>query len=208
MTRRASRLFEAESSDIMAFGSAIHELLEQVEWIEEADIEKIIAEWEPMSTYDPDVTREVITQFRACMETKEIRGVLSRPAGCVDCPWREKRFEIVLNSQLVSGAFDRVTIVRDADGQPISAAIMDYKSSVVDTDETIARKVEDYTPQMTAYREALSAILNLPEDKIALLDEPPYELTGLAPSSDPLVPHHTACPLDRMSFAQHATSEF
>ncbi|GAH40600.1 unnamed protein product, partial [marine sediment metagenome] len=35
-------------------------------------------------------------------------------------------------------------------------------------DEMIARKVEDYTPQMTTYREALSSILGIPEDKIVL----------------------------------------
>ncbi|MFC1497265.1 UvrD-helicase domain-containing protein [Verrucomicrobiota bacterium] len=161
MTRNAFNLFEAKSTDIMDFGSAIHELFEQVEWAEDADVNAIINAWEPISIYDEQVTKDVIKQFRACMESGTVREHLSRPEGNVDTPWREKRFEVVLNSELISGAFDRVTIVRDEQGNVVSATIFDYKSSQVDKPTDIDKKTKDYTPQMDAYREALARIIGV-----------------------------------------------
>ncbi|MFC1461033.1 UvrD-helicase domain-containing protein [Verrucomicrobiota bacterium] len=178
MTVNAARLFGAESTDIINFGKAIHELMAQIVWIEDADIEKIIKDWEPFSQYDKQVTKDVITQFRTCLQSETVRKSLSRENSpsfsCASLwpdspnPWIEKRFDIVLNNELVSGTFDRVTIIRDAKGKPLSAVILDFKSSVVDTSSKIDEKVKDYTPQMTTYRQALSRILGLPQANIQL----------------------------------------
>lgn len=168
IVRNASLLFESRSTDIMDFGSAIHELLEQVEWAEDADVDAIVAQWEKTSVYGADVTKDVIIQFRECMKSEAVRKCLSRPDGAMESPWLEKRFEVIIKNELLSGAFDRVTIVRDGDGKPVSASIIDYKSSVVDTDDKIKDKIDDYTPQMTAYRDALSVILGIPKDRISL----------------------------------------
>lgn len=167
-TRTASMLFDAEGSDVMDFGSAIHELLQQVEWrTGDVDIEKIIAEWGPVSHYSKEVTSDVIAQFRQCMNVDTVREHLAGPGGNVTL-WREKRFEIVLGNELVSGAFDRVTIVRDDTGKPASAVVLDYKSSRADKSADIDKRAGEYTSQMTAYRKALSTILGLPENKIEL----------------------------------------
>jgi ATP-dependent helicase/nuclease subunit A len=165
LERNAAKLFDPEGRDVLDFGSAIHELFEKVEWAEDADVEGILAEWEPGAAYDEDVTRHVMAQFRACLETDAVRECLARPEGNVEC-WREKRFDLVRGNEFVSGVFDRVTVTRDDVGKPVRAAIVDYKSSMVEDPGDIELKVRDYTPQMRDYRKALSAILGLPETKI------------------------------------------
>lgn len=169
VSRNAVDLFDRENADIMEFGSAIHELLERVAWIETCDIDAIVQEWEPTSTYGDAVTRDVIEQFRKCMAAATVQSSLAHPPGNVEL-WREKRFEVVMESELVSGAFDRVVIHRDKEGQPVRAEIMDFKSSMVDADDEmgLARKVADYRSQMQAYRDALSKILGLRKEQIAL----------------------------------------
>lgn len=180
MVRPASTLFEARSAEIMHFGSAIHEMFEQVEWAEDADVDAIVSTWEPTSAYEVEVTKDAIEQFRNCMKSDAIRSCLSNPTNAVQKSsqrpqvshqnaevWLEKSFEIVLDDEFVSGAFDRVVIVRDEQGKPVSAAIFDYKSSMVD-ESGIDEKVKDYIPQMHTYRDALSVILALDKKKIML----------------------------------------
>jgi ATP-dependent exoDNAse (exonuclease V) beta subunit len=179
--KSAGSLFSARSSDVMDFGSAIHEMFEQVEWAESADVDKIIEEWEPTSRYDAEVTRDAVTQFRKCMQSAEVRELLKKPDGNVLSPWIEKRFEVVMDGGIVSGAFDRVIIERDGAGKPVSAVIIDYKSSLVDREEKIKAKIEDYKAQMYAYRDALALILGLkPKDiKLKLLFTKQQVVAGL-----------------------------
>lgn len=173
--RSAASLFEARSADIMNFGLAIHEMFEKVEWADDADADAIIKEWEPTPRYDAEVTRDAIEQFRACMKSETIRKHLSKPSAS-SAPlrevspilWLEKRFEVVLKGEFVSGAFDRVVITRDDAGKPVSAAIYDYKSSIASSDAEIDKKVADYAPQMNIYRDALSVILGLDKKDISL----------------------------------------
>jgi ATP-dependent helicase/nuclease subunit A len=165
--QKASRLFEERTTDVMQFGTAIHELLERVTWIEDVDVDAIIADWQPTAEFEPDVVRDVIEQFRSCLESPEVRAYLSRPSPEAQPAWIEKRFEIITaDNELVAGAFDRVTIVRDKDGKPVEATVLDYKSSVVETPADIAKKAMDYEYQMACYREALSKILHLDESKV------------------------------------------
>jgi ATP-dependent helicase/nuclease subunit A len=166
--RNAGRLFDRESTEVVDFGSAIHELFEPIEWIEDADVDAVVEAWEPGSRYDAAVTRDAIEQFRNCVTSETVRECLSKPAGPVDL-WREKRFDIVQDGKLVTGVFDRVTVLRDGKGRPVAATILDYKSSRVDAPAQIDRRAEDYTPQMTTYRDALSRILGLDPRKITLL---------------------------------------
>lgn len=167
--RNASDLFDPETRDVLDFGSAIHELFEKIEWLEAgAEAEAIIKAWVPSQPWDQKVYDDVLTQFRKCLQAPEVRGALARPAGNVDL-WREKSFEIILDEQWISGVFDRVVISRDASGRPAGAVILDFKSDRgLATEERIRDRAERYRPQMELYRRALSGILGLAEDRIAL----------------------------------------
>ena len=81
--------------------------------------------------------------------------------------WREKGFELVTPDGLwMTGVFDRVLIHEGGSGQAESAVIIDYKSSMVESESQLARKSDVYRPQLDSYRQALSRILGLPEEHI------------------------------------------
>ncbi len=75
--------------------------------------------------------------------------------------WREKRFEILLNGEWLSGTFDRVMLENGR------ATILDFKTDKTDTDEALAARIEGYRPQLETYREVLARMTGLPHDQIA-----------------------------------------
>ena len=80
--------------------------------------------------------------------------------------WRERRFLVRLDSgKTVPGAFDRVTIYLDGSGRMERAEILDYKSdNVASMQEIISR----HSGQMKLYRECLSKMTGIPQEKIRL----------------------------------------
>jgi ATP-dependent helicase/nuclease subunit A len=161
----AALLFEPEMRDVLDFGSAIHALFEDVEWIEDLDAEAVIHNWLEYSTDGERVKRDVCTQFRDAVVMASVKAVLAQPEGNVEL-WREKRFEVILESQWVTGIFDRVTITKDDSGTPRSAIILDYKSNRVETPAKLKETTETYRPQLDLYGRALSHILKIPESAI------------------------------------------
>jgi len=169
--RSAAGLFAREMRDVLSFGSAIHALFEQVEWIDNADVDTIVGEWLRTSQDTEEVKRDVCDQFRKATASKKIRQALTRPEGHVDL-WREKRFEVVLDSgkapQWVTGVFDRVTILSDNAGRPCAASVLDYKSDRISKESELKNAVGRYREQMLLYGQALSRILSLHLAKISL----------------------------------------
>jgi len=138
--RRAAWLFSETAREVLQFGSAIHGLFEQIEWIGDADIESVIADWQVASDAAPHVAADAITQFRKAVTQPEVRTALAQP----DAPtrlWREKRFHFVKEGRLVSGVFDRVAITIE-NNRPAAATILDYKSDQVESDADIAIAVD------------------------------------------------------------------
>ncbi len=164
--RSAAWLFAAESRDVLEFGTAIHELFEKVTWDGEADGERLIREWEPTSSCRESIRLDVAEQFRQALRAPEVRGALARPRGDVEL-WHEKRFDIVLDDAWVSGAFDRVVVVRGPKGRVERAEILDYKSNRIASDAELKQAAETYRGQLELYRRALAAILKCPERRIA-----------------------------------------
>jgi ATP-dependent exoDNAse (exonuclease V) beta subunit len=97
---------------------------------------------------------------RRSLQSPEIRAILSRPSPEAVC-WREKRFEILLNGEWLSGTFDRVMLETDR------ATILDFKTDKTDTDESLAARVDGYRPQLETYREVLARMTGLQQDQIA-----------------------------------------
>ncbi len=161
----AALLFEPVMRDILDFGSAIHALFEDVSWIEDLDTESVIENWLKRSLDGELVKRDVCTQFRNALEHAGVKTALTKPSGNVEL-WREKRFEVILESQWVTGIFDRVTILKDERGIAQSATILDYKSNRVETPTKLKETTETYRPQLDLYARALSHILRIPESAI------------------------------------------
>jgi len=163
----AGSLFTHAVRDSREFGTAIHGLFEKVSWIDQVDIEDLIGEWWQRSPVAEDVKQRVAEHFRRALASAEIRQALSRPEGDVDL-WREKRFDIVLDDQWVTGVFDRVAIVRGRDGRPLSAAVLDFKSDEIASDAELTDAAERYRSQLSLYGSALSRMLELGPSQVTL----------------------------------------
>ena len=80
--------------------------------------------------------------------------------------WREKRFEIVIGNRWVSGAFDRVVVLRDQKGKTLGATVLDFKSDEAPDDAAVKALTTQYRSQMESYRSALSRMLGLGVAKV------------------------------------------
>jgi ATP-dependent helicase/nuclease subunit A len=166
-SQRASLLFAPDARDSRDLGIAVHQLFERVSWIDGIDVESLIAEWSTSSLLMEDLKQKAVGLFRQAIRATEIRRSLSRPAGDVTL-WREKRFEVVIGNRWVSGAFDRVVVLRDEKGKALGATVLDFKSDEVRDDAALKALATQYRPQMEAYRSALSRMLGLKPAKVAL----------------------------------------
>jgi len=166
-SQRAALLFAPAAQDRLDLGTAIHELFKEVSWVDEVNMEGLIAEWSAVSSMREDLKQQAVVLFRRAMAAPEIRAVLTRPAGRVDL-WREKRFEVVAGNRWVSGAFDRVVVSRDQNGKAMGATVLDFKSDEVADSASLAELARQYRPQMDHYRNALSKMLGLQAAKVAL----------------------------------------
>ncbi len=161
----ASKLFSPAYYRTLEFGSAVHELLQKVSWLEESDIEIIINHWEQNTAIEKGLALQVIEHFRQTLTSKEVQQILSRPEG--NCKlWKERRFEVVLDNQWITGAFDRVTIFQDTEERALRADIIDFKSDAIDGDENMSQIAAGYRPQLALYRKALSRLLKLDPSRI------------------------------------------
>jgi ATP-dependent helicase/nuclease subunit A len=157
-TRPARTLFLRESGDVRVFGSAIHRLFQQIEWLETFDTEAAIAAWRAAATEPAAVLHDVERQFRASLAAPEVRQALRRPAGDVTL-WREKPFELLLDGELLAGQFDRVVVRRAAAGHVEQVCLFDYKSNRVEGDALLRAAAAQYREQMRLYTLALHRLL-------------------------------------------------
>lgn len=168
----AQWLFKTEAGDVRAFGSAIHRLFQKIEWIEESDIDKIVAGYRAEAPLSETILADVEKQFRTCLANSEIRRRLARPAGAAAAEvWREAPFDLVMETEgkryLMSGRFDRLVVERDAAGRPTRATVFDFKSNRVESEADLEKAADGYAGQMTDYARAAARILGLQAGQVS-----------------------------------------
>jgi ATP-dependent exoDNAse (exonuclease V) beta subunit len=152
----AKQLFSRGGRFARSYGTLVHALFEQIEWLDEMDVAALEKFWQAVPCADESVRTRALEEVRRSLEAPAARATLSRPSPQAEC-WREKRFEILLKGEWLSGTFDRVMI------EPDRATILDFKTDKVETDEAFSARVEGYTPQLQTYREVLSRMTGLPQ---------------------------------------------
>ena len=175
-TQSGADLLNASSSLGTRFGSLVHRFLQELEWPgeDELDVQTLLplgAEFEPNET----ARREALSYLQMALSTPDIQGALSHPPQPADDTrfevWREREFCVVLSDDQGpvrwSGSFDRVLLHCDPNGKPVAATIQDYKTDQVD-EQTLDGRVLYYTPQLLAYRRALSEMSDLPPEAIRM----------------------------------------
>jgi ATP-dependent exoDNAse (exonuclease V) beta subunit len=153
-----SLLFALKRNEGADFGTAVHELFAEVEWLEgAAAMERWAALWR--DKYGAD--NEAVAEGLACLGTLALASIWSKPlSGWVEV-WRERAFEMVLDGAWVTGVFDRVVVERDASGGATRALIVDYKTDQVNTDEEVAAAVARHAGQLNLYRRVVAVLAKL-----------------------------------------------
>jgi ATP-dependent helicase/nuclease subunit A len=151
-------LFSAHAANV--FGAAVHEAFAQIEWL--ADPASAAARAPAAMAASGEVRAEI----DACLRAPEIARLFAhiRPAAEV---WRERAFELLLGDELVSGAFDRVIVERDATGRATAATVVDFKTDRLASPGELDKAAARHRPQLDRYREALAHLLGLPAEKIS-----------------------------------------
>ncbi|MGI9242449.1 MAG: UvrD-helicase domain-containing protein, partial [Verrucomicrobiales bacterium] len=151
----SSQIFTARGSSALNYGSLVHALYEQIEWLDEISPEGLESLWDqqvPQAT--PEMRAEVLGSLAAAAP------FLERPSASAAC-WREKRFETLLDGDWISGTIDRVVL----DGG--RATIVDFKTtSPPDGDATAKAAAEKHRPQLEVYRKVVQRMTGYPPENI------------------------------------------
>ena len=148
-----AQLFSRKGSDARGFGIQVHELFEQIEWLSPDTSEQL-----KMYASARDIGDRVLDEVLFTLDAPDVRAALESPAPDAIL-WREKRFEIVLDGEWITGTFDRVVLVPGK-----RARILDYKTDTFDgnpDDAALASKAAAYVPQLAIYRDVLARVSGL-----------------------------------------------
>ena len=163
----ARLLFSRDGQMAREFGTLVHLLFEEIEWIDDFDFDQAERSWSALPGWNEAVRREAVRHVFRCLESDAVRMALRRPSPISEC-WREKRFEILLQREWLSGTFDRVTVERNQDGEPTAATILDYKTDRIRSWKDKESAAEKYRPQLETYRGVLQRMLRLSPNAIKI----------------------------------------
>ncbi len=165
LTKSAAQIFNPTNGEACDFGTRVHTIFEEIEWADESTLADLQTKWEDRGAGAASVVNDALDQVMGSLANDEIRAVFSRPAANA-LVWREKKFEVLLKGEWLSGIFDRVVIEQDAVGKASQATIIDFKTNRVSTAVEIAGSVENYRHQLEIYREVLQRLTGLTREKI------------------------------------------
>jgi hypothetical protein len=133
-------------ASVLTAGSDVHRALARIAWIEDG-----LPDFGDL----PESAQQLIHDF---LKTRTAMRLFKKPA-TPQFLWRERAFDVMIDGQWISGAFDRVVVHLGNGGEPLRAAIYDFKTSEGEIAGT-------YGEQMNLYRRCLGRLIGLAEDKI------------------------------------------
>ena len=148
-------------------GTLLHALFARVEFLDECDPERLLAEYlqEISPRTDQREREELSVLFRRAVSTPDAR-LLNRPETPRAEVWREKNFSVRRNGELLSCTFDRVVIACDEQGTPLRVQLVDYKSDRQE-DPDYYRTL--YSGQIERYAAVLESLFHLPVERVIFL---------------------------------------
>lgn len=144
----AGLLFAPERMRAAETGLQLHQLFEQIEWLEADE-----------AAPEAEGSEYICRLFGQAMQSDAIRSLFARPGADAEV-WREKPFEVVIDGVWISGRFDRVVLRHAADGRICGAEIIDFKCG------NATELKESEMRQMQLYRKVLSRLTGLAEEQI------------------------------------------
>ena len=156
-------LFGKKRDRATDLGTEVHELFEKIEWLEDdASVQAFLLDIKGKAS------ATAFEHVRKVLENKDTCTLFCRPVE-PSVVWREQTFSLLSDGELINGTFDRVVLVQDSSGRPLSAEIIDYKTDRdMTNDADFQAGAERHRKQLEFYREALSSLADLPSEKISL----------------------------------------
>jgi ATP-dependent helicase/nuclease subunit A len=183
----AGKLLTVAGREGLDRGTRLHALFEHVLFAEDAAeltqpprVRELLAALDARAGLAPMVDENgIVNEFLATL-TGPARHVLSRaryvdergtPSVHNERPFAvrvRRRGSAEITGGLVTGRFDRLVVGRDAEGRPLWAEIIDFKTDDVDPAkaEEFNERVEHYRPQLRAYIAAAAALFKLSDDAV------------------------------------------
>ena len=185
----AGTLFQQREQSALTRGTILHACFEQVEWLNDAaptrqalhaalasvdtvgfEVDDLILEFHEMLKRG-DTPKVLSRSFYDTSEASGNERFLPKELSFSDLRlevFSERPFAVGHDDGILNGTIDRLVLIY-ASEQLIAADVIDFKSDRVDTSdaEAIAKTVQNYQPQLDAYRAAIHAIYRLPKENIA-----------------------------------------
>ena len=166
----------------MERGTLLHACFEQVQWLDQAvPTEKELLQHLEKTAAGSVLKRKAIKEFFNAIEKGSFPQLLNferyREQYLVQFSdarnrmevFNERRFAATIptadTTELIDGIVDRLVLVYENDTL-VAADVIDFKSDTIVQHE-LAAKVAAYSPQLSAYREAISISLNIPLSSIS-----------------------------------------
>lgn len=145
-------------------GSVIHGWFELVEWIEDGQPDDGTLRQHALQNQqvEGDEVETMLADFKAMLARPGVVAALRRPTlapGRTLDIWRERLFAAKVGDEISRGQFDRVVIQRKGDNI-LQATLIDFKTDRP-TESGFDAAIEQYKPQMQAYRTALCVLLGV-----------------------------------------------
>lgn len=186
-TLRLSHLAAADGSAALQRGTLFHAWFEQVGWLDDGvPADDLLRQIARRQGFDEEQTARHLGTFRTMLAQPAIANVLSQPsyvslrepplptdvrAELSSGPFllelaRERRVVVPLEGELLTGAIDRLILLRTA-GRVVAADIIDYKTDAVATGAAAQLdRAGHYREQLAAYRDAIGLIYRLDRERI------------------------------------------
>jgi len=161
----AAALFDEGRRLRRELGSAVHAVLQHIEWLQDAG--HYLPPPAPPGV-DGALWESAVEHVRKALRTQEVADVFRQPKGRVSL-WNERRFEVVRGDDWITGSFDRVVVYRDDEGHAIRATIYDFKTDDIRDHAAISVRSAHYRPQMHTYRDVLSHMLGIKPQRVSLI---------------------------------------
>lgn len=144
--------------DAAEFGTAVHGLFEQVEWLGEEC---------PRWLTEPQSAEERLVA--AALQVPEVRALFARQEGQV--VYNEQNIDAIQGENWISGTLDRLVVTHGADGAPRAASIIDFKTDIRRGDtgaEQDACLRDTHRAQMKTYHSLIRQAFHLPAEAVSV----------------------------------------
>ena len=162
---RGSDLLTPQREVSRRLGTLVHELFEAVEWLEGEGGEALLKKWRSRGLHQRLRFEEAAAVVTKALADAEVRKFFTNPSG-TRTAWRERRFDLLLDKEWITGTLDRVVLDRDAKGARTGATVVDFKTDSAASLEEAREKAKSYAPQLEMYNKAVQRLTGLKPEKI------------------------------------------